>query len=1256
MSTISLAQPHVWHVAPNGHGFTYPKGDTSLPYNYFYTHWGYKQNGEIKHENPYMRYPLGDDTAYSGADGSINNPWSLEFALSNPPDTMDKLIHQYDGNTIFNRSYDTRTDSVPIIRYSGIPKHPTDTIYFHHLSRWIKPGDIILVHGDSFDWNTRQWSGVKLDYSGYIHTLFKIDGEASLNNVKTMYTSYLSGTSNKPIIVRPYNCITPVINNTDVLKNYFALRDKFNKFHIHKWDSSYSDTNGRHLVHRNDYYINPNYDSTIYYQTNKYIDKQYYSYAALTGKSRADFVKDLHSSEFYDKFFAEAEKQNDPANGCVMSLEIVGNYTWYCGFEIRNDDTIRYCNTGITDFNQFLNYPFATIYKDTTVQRETLPKLRYLDRGAGIIVNGNYNKLIDINIHDMKGSGIRAYGDPKGLEIEGCYSYFNGVNGMDILNHDQSHGHGLNMHNSFIPYGNYGKYPAPRSVNNNIMFSNFISGYKLNGVDGASYHVSLNNNIGFFNGTITWNFENDGTNHPRVHWNTGRNIEDSYEMPSDKNSFVGNQCYHRQYLSRDDTLNALRYTDGLPNHSMQSNNIGSNVVMGQLFSKDIDIKDPITKKDTTLKNVPCHHSNYIIRGNHFVGGSVALSVTNGEILVIAHNVLRGSTSAPPGPGNGNATGIALQLLDRLHCPDTISNLFDVYPFGQGSYCSIDSNAYLETDCIMPPNSTGCNDTVIEINTAYGIEGLRTGQAKGCDSTRFSDKAENIVRFTLDSVKFYQRKWAEHYGDHTINLDTNSTYYECSNGDGEHLNTVEFIRIPHVYDPDRMNLTVWNWDTLNPNSISVQGNNFLYKANSFMTEGSPYRFRNIQYINQDFKWRNGTFNGSKLQLPFVDGDAISQPIGLQTDSNFMIPVRRTGKEFNVYELEYFHYKPFIFYSKYNHTFSLKYYELKNGRLVLAYPNEYWLSGLKYDWQLWDKQQVSGGVMIAHSSGNEFNIDSFNLASPADSNLNISITITNGHCMSKSKNFFVYDTATRIRCTRDTIEIEDSISSMKPVIVKHNGWWDYNNHTWTVYEINDLVLNSTGTHEKRVGRYFDSTIEGAPYLFDFTEAGFIFKAGHSYVVKLTVMDNGGSVADSQTIYIKPLPNIDTVNFIYIPQSGTCKKGNEEKEDTFTQCLSQDTRTINNSTAPTSKLQTLNSVLLGNLPNPFHNSTIIKYSLADVASKVTLRIYDQRGNTLKEYNLPKNSNSIEINCSSFASGTYYCALIIDNKIVDTNAIEIE
>ena len=77
---------------------------------------------------------------------------------------------------------------------------------------------------------------------------------------------------------------------------------------------------------------------------------------------------------------------------------------------------------------------------------------------------------------------------------------------------------------------------------------------------------------------------------------------------------------------------------------------------------------------------------------------------------------------------------------------------------------------------------------------------------------------------------------------------------------------------------------------------------------------------------------------------------------------------------------------------------------------------------------------------------------------------------------------------------------------------------------------------------------------------------------------------------------------------------------------------------------------SSLSQNIPNPFSNSTIIKYSLPLQFSSAKIIITNKNGNALKQINLSSNKGSVNVDATSLSSGAYQYSLYGDGKLIDT------
>ncbi len=79
--------------------------------------------------------------------------------------------------------------------------------------------------------------------------------------------------------------------------------------------------------------------------------------------------------------------------------------------------------------------------------------------------------------------------------------------------------------------------------------------------------------------------------------------------------------------------------------------------------------------------------------------------------------------------------------------------------------------------------------------------------------------------------------------------------------------------------------------------------------------------------------------------------------------------------------------------------------------------------------------------------------------------------------------------------------------------------------------------------------------------------------------------------------------------------------------------------------------------NEPNPFTNHTKINYTLKKSASNVAVQIYDIRGVKIyekAEKNLKSGNYSVEVNDFNFASGMYFCTLVVDGERVTNKMVK--
>jgi hypothetical protein len=126
-------------------------------------------------------------------------------------------------------------------------------------------------------------------------------------------------------------------------------------------------------------------------------------------------------------------------------LDVDGAYAYYWDFEVMYSDESRITTQAGSD--------------PTDVSRQVM----------GIAVNGPFNKLINLVVHDV-GDGVFAGIDAQGLETYGSVFYNNGWQGPD-----RGHGHNIYLQNR----------DATKVVEDNVLFSSFSSGFHMYGTDDA---------------------------------------------------------------------------------------------------------------------------------------------------------------------------------------------------------------------------------------------------------------------------------------------------------------------------------------------------------------------------------------------------------------------------------------------------------------------------------------------------------------------------------------------------------------------------------------------------------------------------------------------------------------------------------------------------------------------------------------------------------------------------------------------------
>jgi len=80
------------------------------------------------------------------------------------------------------------------------------------------------------------------------------------------------------------------------------------------------------------------------------------------------------------------------------------------------------------------------------------------------------------------------------------------------------------------------------------------------------------------------------------------------------------------------------------------------------------------------------------------------------------------------------------------------------------------------------------------------------------------------------------------------------------------------------------------------------------------------------------------------------------------------------------------------------------------------------------------------------------------------------------------------------------------------------------------------------------------------------------------------------------------------------------------------------------PLAKFQAKNHTREKNQPNPFNQTTLIRYKIP-VGANAQINIYDAAGAMVKTMRAPENGQA-QINAGELKAGTYTYALIIDGK----------
>ena len=82
----------------------------------------------------------------------------------------------------------------------------------------------------------------------------------------------------------------------------------------------------------------------------------------------------------------------------------------------------------------------------------------------------------------------------------------------------------------------------------------------------------------------------------------------------------------------------------------------------------------------------------------------------------------------------------------------------------------------------------------------------------------------------------------------------------------------------------------------------------------------------------------------------------------------------------------------------------------------------------------------------------------------------------------------------------------------------------------------------------------------------------------------------------------------------------------------------------------------VLEQNDPNPFTQTTVVRYTLPESVKSAFLYIYDLNGTQIDQKTLQdRGKSSVTLEAGSLAPGMYLYALVTDGKVIDTKRMII-
>ena len=198
-------------------------------------------------------------------------------------------------------------------------------------------------------------------------------------------------------------------------------------------------------------------------------------------------------------------------NGNEVTLNVLGKYTWFWGFEIFNSDPTRWTPDG--------SFP---------------PR-----RGTAIHLSGDGTRMINLVIHDTS-QGVLTPETASGARIYGTVFYFNGFDAPD-----RGHGHGIYAQNVGA---------TTKQIYDNIMFQQFGWGIHAYGEGGHMDNLDFQGNISFNNGGLS------GGWHANILVGGTQNVAANPKLNA-------NYTYNSDYLSKND----LGYAAGCSSPNVTNN-------------------------------------------------------------------------------------------------------------------------------------------------------------------------------------------------------------------------------------------------------------------------------------------------------------------------------------------------------------------------------------------------------------------------------------------------------------------------------------------------------------------------------------------------------------------------------------------------------------------------------------------------------------------------------------------------------------